>query len=122
MFSMPDRHIAERMATALGQQEISESMEGVSFGSHQVRDGVSLSKQRKIQSTIMPEDLMKLDKLEAYLKVPGNLPLTKVKFDYHGGDAKVSSFVEKETKKSPMLSKKSKNLSQKSMSLPVKTD
>ncbi|MBL0942173.1 MAG: type IV conjugative transfer system coupling protein TraD [Alphaproteobacteria bacterium] len=101
MFSMPDRHVAERMATALGQQEVAESMEGVSFGSHQVRDGVSLSEQRKIQSTIMPEDLMKLDKLEAYLKLPGDLPLTKIKFDYHAAEFKVPSFIEKEIKKRP---------------------
>ena len=89
----------------------------------QVGEDVSLAEeQRKIQSTIMPEDLMKLDKLEAYLKLPGNLPITKVKFDYHANKTIAPSFVEKKIKKLPLPAKQSKNSFKKSTTLKIRID
>lgn len=75
-----DSHGAQQMSDLFGEQEILEANESISFGAHQMREGVSLSDHQKERSLISPADLMKLDNFEAYLKFPRNLPATKVKF------------------------------------------
>lgn len=75
-----DSHAAKQMSEIFGQQEVLEPSESISFGAHQIRDGVSLAAQRSIRPLISPADLMKLDNLEAFLKFPRNLPTTKIKF------------------------------------------
>ncbi len=73
---------AKRMADCLGEQEIMESAESISYGAHEMRDGVNLSKHHKIKSVVSGSDIMQLKNLSAYLKLPGGLPVTKVGFEY----------------------------------------
>ncbi len=75
-----DSHGAKQMSELFGEQEVLEPNESISFGAHQMRDGVSLTDHQKIRPLISPADLMKLDNFEAYLKFPRNLPASKVKF------------------------------------------
>ncbi|MBX9804422.1 MAG: type IV secretion system DNA-binding domain-containing protein [Alphaproteobacteria bacterium] len=42
VFSIEGAEIAEHMSKWLGVQEVSEAMENISYGMHQMRDGVSL--------------------------------------------------------------------------------
>lgn len=77
-----DSHGAKQMASLFGEQEILEPNESISFGAHQMREGVSLTDHQKVRSLISPSDLMKLDNLEAFLKFPRNLPASKIKFPF----------------------------------------
>lgn len=77
-----DSHAAQQMAELFGQQEILESTQSISYGAHQMRDGVSLRAEQRIRWLLSPSDLMQLDNLEAYLKFPRNLPITKIQFKY----------------------------------------
>lgn len=45
-----------------------------------MRDGVSLNDIRKEKATIHFDRLMKLPSLQAYLKVPGDYPVARIKF------------------------------------------
>ncbi len=83
VFRIAGADIAERVSKWLGTQEVSESVENISYGAHQMRDGVSLNDQRREKPVVNPDKLMKLPDLEAYLKVPGDYPVTKVRFRYH---------------------------------------
>jgi type IV conjugative transfer system coupling protein TraD len=83
VFRIESAEIAERMSKWLGVQEVSETMENISYGAHQMRDGVSLNDQRKEKPTIHPDRLMKLPDLQAYLKVSGDYPIAKVSFKVH---------------------------------------
>lgn len=76
-----DSYAAKQMSEVFGQQEVLEPSESISFGAHQIRDGVSLTVQRNVRPLISPTDLMKLDNFEVFLKYPRNLPTTKIKFD-----------------------------------------
>jgi type IV secretory pathway TraG/TraD family ATPase VirD4 len=69
------------MSQMLGEQEVREAVEGISYGAHQMRDGVSLNDQHKMKPVVTPTDLMALENREAYLKLPGALPITKIRFD-----------------------------------------
>lgn len=41
---------------------------------------MSLNDQKKVKPTVSATDIMALNDLEAYLKLPGDLPVTKVQF------------------------------------------
>ncbi|MBY0281002.1 MAG: type IV secretion system DNA-binding domain-containing protein [Alphaproteobacteria bacterium] len=82
VFRLNDYDTAKRVSDSFGEQETSEMIEGISFGAHQMRDGVSLSDQRKYRPVISPTDLMKLENLEAYIKIAENGALGKTKFSY----------------------------------------
>jgi len=81
IFRNGDPETAKHMSQMLGEQEVKESMEGISYGANSIRDGVSLNEQKRLKPVVSANDIMILDDLEAYLKLPGNLPVAKVKLD-----------------------------------------
>jgi len=83
VFRLNDYDTAKRVSDSFGEQETSEMIEGISFGAHQMRDGVSLSDQRKYRPVISPTELMKLENLEAYIKLAEMGTLGKIKFTFN---------------------------------------
>ena len=82
IFRTPDSYTAKRMSEFFGEQEIMESQESISFGAHQMRDGVNLSGQKRKQPLINYTEIMKLPNLSAYLQLAQDFPVTKVTFKY----------------------------------------
>ena len=96
IFRIEGAEIAERMSKWLGIQEVSESIENISYGEHKMRDGVNLNDNRKEKPTVHFDKLMKLPNLEAYLKLPGAYPIAKVRFKIHNLPKVAEGFVVKE--------------------------
>lgn len=78
IFAEYDPEIAERISRTLGDCEIKEYQEGISYGAHEVRDGVSLSLQTKKMPIVSSTDIQSLENNQAYVKLPGNTPITKI--------------------------------------------
>ena len=93
VFRIEGADIAERMSKWLGVQEVSESIENLSYGQDRIRDGVSLNDNRKEKPTVHFDKLMKLPNLEAYLKLPGTYPVAKVRFKIHDLPAVADGFI-----------------------------
>lgn len=93
VFRIEESDIAERMSKWLGVQEVSESIENISYGQDRIRDGVSLNDNRKEKPTIHFDKLMKIPNLEAYLKLPGTYPIAKVRFQIHNLPKVAEGFV-----------------------------
>lgn len=74
-----DPEIAEKLSKLFGSQEVREYQEGISYGAHEMRDGVSLSSQSKQKPVITANDLATLKKHQAYVKLPGNVALSKIR-------------------------------------------
>jgi len=110
IFRASETIAAKRMSELLGEQEVMEAVESISFGAHQVRDGVSLSDQKRRQVTIPYTDILQLNNLEAYLKLPGNYPIAKIQFDYHNLDPSVTAFKKRPIVLSPTLDRKALEL------------
>lgn len=81
-FRQEDADIAHRMAKFFGEREFKEVQEGLSYGAHEMRDGVNLSKIEKTKPTISSTKILELNALEAIVKLPGGLPSAKTKFKY----------------------------------------
>ena len=101
LFRSPDDYTAKRLSAILGEQESSEIIEGLSYGAHHMRDGVSLSDQRRTRPAVSPSEIMTLDDLAAYIKLPGNFPIAKIHFTYQNRPQISEGFVPK-----PSLEKK----------------
>ncbi len=95
VFQLAGYETAERLSKNLGTQEISEKSHSLSFGAHEMRDGVSLSEQKRTLPAVSSEMLMSLPSLTAYLKLPENLSVAKVAFSYLPLKEKAAAFIEK---------------------------
>jgi type IV secretory pathway TraG/TraD family ATPase VirD4 len=62
----------------LGDKEETEPTENISFGANSLRDGVSLSRHTRQKPLVMPSELSLLNKLECFIKFPGDYPCTKL--------------------------------------------
>ncbi len=82
LFRAVDTDVAARVARYLGEQEKEETSESISFGAHQMRDGVNLSHHKQTKPVANASQIMQLKDLEAYLKFPGNFPVAKMTFSY----------------------------------------
>jgi type IV secretory pathway TraG/TraD family ATPase VirD4 len=61
-----------------------------------MRDGVSLSGQKRKQPLVSYTQIMQLPNLSAYLQLPQDFPVTKVAFKYLNLPVNQSAFVDRE--------------------------
>lgn len=80
VFSEQDPEVAKRVSRCFGEREIWEYQEGLTYGAHEVRDGVSLSSQQKNIPVISASDIQSLKRNVSYVKLPEGYPIIKIKF------------------------------------------
>jgi type IV conjugative transfer system coupling protein TraD len=98
LFRAVDTEVATRVARYLGEHEKEEASESISFGAHQMRDGVNLTHQKQTKPVVNASQIMQLKDLEAYLKFPGNFPVAKIEFSYLKLPVQTAVYVEKPLK------------------------
>ena len=79
VFSEHDPEIAEKISRIFGEIEYKEYQQGISYGAHESRDAVSISAHEKRVPLISSSKIQALKKNTAYVKLPENYPITKVK-------------------------------------------
>jgi len=79
IFSEQDPEIATKIPKAFGEREIKEYQKGLSYGANDVRDGVNLTLQRRQQLLIPATSTQFLKKNQAFVRLPGNFPITQIK-------------------------------------------
>lgn len=79
VFSEQEPEIAERISKIFGEREFREYHQGISYGAHESRDAVNISSQEKKVPLITSSDIQSLKKNTAYVKLPENYPITKIK-------------------------------------------
>lgn len=77
-----DPKTAQLVSEKLGQIEVNETTQGISYGAHEYRDGVSANQQRKMRVVVTPTEVMQLDNLEGYLRLGGDLPTGHFLMEY----------------------------------------
>lgn len=81
IFRVSDQQTAYRSALMLGEQEIIETQENLSYGANTMRDGVNMSHLEKRKLLVMPSEIMNLPDLTCYVKLAGNFPITKLQMN-----------------------------------------
>ena len=69
-----DPDSAKWLANAFGQAEVLESNTGLSYGANEIRDGVSLSSQRRLRPLVLESEIMALPPLAGFMRLGGGLP------------------------------------------------
>jgi len=81
-FAEQDPEIAARISKIFGDKESKEHQESISYGASEIRDGVNLSYQTRTTPVVSAAQIQALDPNEAFVKLPGNWPIAKIKFSY----------------------------------------
>jgi type IV conjugative transfer system coupling protein TraD len=91
LFRTKSEETARWMSGLLGKKEVVERRESVSMGANEIRDGVSLNDERRIEPLVLDTELTLLPNMHAYLVLPGKWARSLIKFQYRKnvGDSKV---------------------------------
>jgi len=81
-FRSPSADMAAIVSKELGQEDIEQSNESYSYGANTIRDGISIGTQRVTRPLISPAEIMEMPNLQAYVRVPAPVPITKIKMTY----------------------------------------
>ena len=73
IFAEHDPEISKAISLSLGEAEVKEYQEGISYGAHEVRDGVNLSLQTRNLPIVSPTDIQSLESNHAYVRLPGKV-------------------------------------------------
>lgn len=65
----------------MGGLEFIEKKEGFSYGANDMRDGVSIHQERRREPVIKEAEFSELQDLQAFMKLPGTWPVTKIEFE-----------------------------------------
>lgn len=92
-FASPSHEMAQLVSKELGDEEIDDTRENYSYGANSIRDGISLGKNRITRPLVTYPEIMGLDPLTCYLRLPGQYPITKLELHYQKRSAKASGFL-----------------------------
>ena len=72
----------EWSSKGLGKADVNETTEALSYGAHEIRDGVNLTKNRRTREIVMSTELTNLRDLHGYLRVGREYPVAKFILKY----------------------------------------
>jgi len=77
IFRATDPDTAEWNSRLLGEEDVEEARENMTYGVAESRDSLSLNEDRKLRKIVLPTELIQLRKLCAYVRLPGAYPVAK---------------------------------------------
>ncbi len=110
-FASPSHEMAQLVSKELGEEEIDDTRENYSYGANSIRDGISLGKNRVIRPLVTYPEIMGLEALECFLRLPGH-PITKLKLNYQKRASVAKGFIAREL---PLYQAAASNSSTKSL-------
>lgn len=78
----PSAEVAKIVEEELGHQRRREAREQNSYGLDQVRDGISISKDKVNEPIVDYDQIMKMPNLQFYIRLPGEYPVVKLNLKY----------------------------------------
>jgi len=82
LLRVTDGAAAKLMSELMGQAEINEMQETLSYGLNSSRDGVSMHDKRDLREIVLTSEILTLPDMKGYLVIPGDYPIAKVKYEY----------------------------------------
>lgn len=96
MFRVPDPDVAYWSAKNLGRITLEEVREGISYGANTMRDGISVNRVETEKPVITDSEIMRLNNLSCYVRLPGEYPITKIHFSYTDRPERNAPFIPRE--------------------------
>lgn len=102
-FRSPSEAMAKLVSLELGEQEIDQTRENYSYGANTIRDGISIGNQRVTQPIVTSSEIMSLEDLNAYLRLPSNIPVCKLKINFKESNKIAEGFIKREIQNDPFI-------------------
>lgn len=96
MFRQPDPDMARWSAINFGETFIDEVREGTSYGANTIRDGISINRVETRKQVVSFSEIMSLANLYAYVRLPGQYPITLIDFIYKARKRKNVGFIRRD--------------------------
>lgn len=77
-----DPETARWCSDLLGAQEVDSFREGMSYGAHEMKDGVNIAKSYTEKTIAMPSEIMSLAKFHGFIIMTDGYPMAKIEFSY----------------------------------------
>lgn len=94
-FRSPSSDMARLVASELGEEEIEESRENYSYGANSIRDGISLGSQRVTRPIVSYPQILELEDLHCFVRLPGSYPITQLKLKHQNRKGTLKGFIER---------------------------
>ena len=101
MFRQPDPEMAKWSANNFGESILDEVREGISYGANTLRDGISINRIEVKKALVSYSEIMSLANLTAFVRLPGNIPVTNVNFVYKSRPQRNIGLLEHRLKQDP---------------------
>ncbi len=82
LLRVTDGEAAKLMADAMGEAEVDEKEETLSYGLAANRDGVSVFSKRNLRDIVLSSEILTLPDMTGYLLIPGDYPVGKIRYEY----------------------------------------
>ena len=96
LLRVTDGAAAKLLADLMGQAEVDEKEETLSYGLNSQRDGVSVSARRSLRDIVLTSEILKLPDMHGYLVIPGDYPIARVSYDFVPSQKLAEGFVERD--------------------------
>lgn len=96
LLRVTDGAAAKLLADLMGQAEVDEKEETLSYGINSSRDGVSVMARRQMRDLVLTSEILTLPDMSGYLVIPGDYPIAKVKYGYVPTAKQADGFVERD--------------------------
>jgi len=96
LLRVTDGDAAKLLAKLMGEAEIDEKEETVSFGLNSQRDGVSVFARRNLRDIVLTSQILTLPDMTGYITVPGDYPVARVSYGYEPTPKIAEGFVERD--------------------------
>lgn len=81
-FRNPSSDMAKIVSNELGAQETEDMRENYSYGADRIRDGISIGRQKTTQPIVTYSEIMGLQDMSCYLRLPSNYPVVKLELKF----------------------------------------
>lgn len=96
LLRVTDGDAAKLLAKLMGEAELDEKEETLSYGLNSQRDGVSVFARRNLRDIVLTSQVLTLPDMTGYLTVPGDYPVARVSYQYEPTPAIAEDFIERE--------------------------
>lgn len=77
-FKVGDNRTAEYASKSLGEKQMAETKESLSYGADSMRDGVNINTQKHIEPLVMATEILNLPTRTCFVRLCGEYPITKL--------------------------------------------
>lgn len=95
LLRVTDGAAAKLMSELMGQAEVDEKEESLSYGLSSSRDGVSVFAKRNLREIVLTSEILTLPDMQGYLVIPGDYPIARVAYGYVPSQKVAEGFVER---------------------------